>query len=99
MDVGFFVEIEARADKVADVEQFLQEGLALVEGEAGMIEWLAVRTGPTTFMTINRFADTGDRAKHLEAELATRFGARADELLAMPPRILEHEVIAQKLPK
>lgn len=97
MAVGFFVEVEAKPDKVEETAAFLEAGLPMVEKEQGMTSWCVSRTGPGTFISFNTFVDESARQDHLEAELAAAIGARADELLAAPPRVVPHEVLAQML--
>ncbi|OLT06540.1 hypothetical protein BJF90_15725 [Pseudonocardia sp. CNS-004] len=98
MPTGFLVEIEAREDKVEEVEAFLHEAIGMAEREDGMHVWLAGRSGPANFLTFNTFPDAAASDAHMVGELATAFSARADELLACPPRIVAYEVVEQKLP-
>ena len=47
--VALFVRLEAKPGKEAEVENFLNSGLALVEEEPQTTAWFAIRKGPSTF--------------------------------------------------
>lgn len=95
MAVGLLVQLEARDDKVAEVEKELKAALATVEAEEGMTNWFAGKAGPNTFVVFNTFIDDEARRLHLASELTVELRSRADDLLTEPPTILEHDVLAQ----
>jgi hypothetical protein len=47
VNVALLVRLEAKPGKEADVEQFLRDGLSIVEGEPDTVAWFAVRFGPS----------------------------------------------------
>jgi len=96
--VALFVRLEAKQGKEAEVEKFLQGGLALVEEEPATTSWFAIRMGPTTFGIFDTFPDDAGRQAHLNGRVAAALMAKAGELLAKPPSIEKIDVIAAKLP-
>ena len=95
--VGFFVRIEAKPGKEAEVQARLRSALAAVEQEPDTTVWLALRLGPTTFAVVDAFPHEAGRQAHLEAG-RKRLMDRAPELFAEPPSIAHTEVIAAKIP-
>ena len=96
--VGLFVRLEAKAGKEAEVESFLQGGLAIVEEEPATIAWFAIRLGPSTFGIFDAFPDEAGRQAHLSGRVAAALMARAPELLSSPPSIEKVDVLAVKVP-
>ena|ERR1700690_2533466 len=96
--VALFVRMEAKPGKEAEVEQFLQGGLALVQAEPGTIAWFAIRMGPSTFGIFDTFADEAGRQAHLSGQVAAALMAKAGELFSQPPKIEKIDLIAAKLP-
>jgi len=96
--VGLFVKLHAKPGKEAEVGGLLEGALALANQEAGTIVWFAVRFGPSTFGVFDAFADDAGRKAHLGGRIAAALMAKAGELLAEPPNIEPHDVIAAKLP-
>jgi quinol monooxygenase YgiN len=92
------LHIEAKPDKVDEVEAMLTAALEKVEQEEATTIWLAVRLGPTSFAVIDAFHDETGRQKHLSAN-ADALTHAAAELLAQPPSIERTDVIAAKLPR
>jgi quinol monooxygenase YgiN len=95
---ALFVRLEAKPGKEADVESFLQGGLAIVEGEPQTIAWFALRLGPSTFGIFDAFPDEAGRQAHLQGKVAAALMAKAPELLAKVPSIEKVSVLAAKLP-
>jgi quinol monooxygenase YgiN len=98
MKVGLFVRLEAKAGKEAEVESFLQGGLAIVQGEPATLAWFAIRLGPSTFGIFDAFPDDAGRQAHLSGRVAAALMARAPELLSFPPSIEKVDVLAVKVP-
>lgn len=95
---ALFVRLEAKPGKEAEVEKFLQSGLALVEAEPKTVTWFGLKLGPATFAIFDAFEDDSGRQAHLDGKVAAALMAKADELLAKPPTIEKASVLAAKLP-
>ena len=92
--IGLLVTLEARAGKEADAEAFLKSAQPLALDEKGTLKWYAIKLGPGKFGIFDTFANEGGRNAHLTGEIAKALGARAGELLAVPPQIEKVEVLA-----
>ena len=95
--VGLMLRIEAKPDKVDEVEAMLTAAVEKVRQEKATTVWLAVRLGPTSFAVVDAFPDEAGRQVHLTAN-ADALAHAADELLIRPPSIERTDVIAAKLP-
>jgi quinol monooxygenase YgiN len=96
---SLYVQLEAKPGKEADVEAFLNGGLALVEQEPKTVTWYALKMGPSTFGIFDTFDDDSGRKAHLNGKVAAALMAKASELFAKPPSINQVDVLAAKLPK
>src|ERR687895_2241373 len=92
--VALFVRLEAKPGKEADVENFLREGLSVVQQEPATIAWFAIRLGPSTFGIFDAFPDESGRQAHLSGQIAAALMAKAPDLLAEPPTIEPVEGLA-----
>ncbi|GAA4627681.1 antibiotic biosynthesis monooxygenase [Actinoallomurus vinaceus] len=95
--VGLFIRVEAKPDKVAEVEETLKEVVDIVRKEGKAVVWFALRLGPTTFAIYDAFADDADRQAHLEANGPALREAGA-ELFVESPSIDHIDVVAALLP-
>jgi len=96
--VALYVRLEAKPGKEAEVESFLNSGLALVEEEPETTAWFAIRMGPSTFGIFDAFPNEGGRQAHLNGKVAAALMEKASDLLAQPPDIKKVDVLAAKLP-
>jgi|SRR5215213_8800470 len=96
--VGLLVRLEAKPGKEAEVESFLNSGLALVQEEPDTIAWFAIRMGPSTFGIFDAFPNDSGRQAHLSGKVAAALMEKAPELLAQSPVIEKVDVLAVKLP-
>ena len=96
--VALLVRLEAKPGKEAEVENFLNSGLALVQEEPDTIAWFALRLGTSTFGIFDAFPDDAGRQAHLSGRVAAALMANASELLSEPPMIQKVDVLAAKLP-
>ena len=96
--VALFVRMEAKAGKEADLEKFLEAGLAMANQEATTPLWFALRLGPATFGIFDAFSDESGRQAHLTGPIARALMANAPELLAQPPSIEKLDVLGAKIP-
>jgi quinol monooxygenase YgiN len=96
--VGLLLRVEAKPDKVDEVQAMLSAAVEKVEREEATTIWLALRLGPTSFAVVDAFPDEAGRQAHLTAN-ADALTHAAGELFAQPPSIERTDVIAAKLPK
>ena len=96
--VALLVRLEAKPGKEAEVESFLNGGLALVQEEPDTTAWFAIRMGRSTFGIFDAFPDDSGRQAHLTGKVAAALMAKASDLLAKPPSIEKVDVLAAKLP-
>lgn len=96
--LGLYVRLDAKPGKEQEVEAFLKQGGSMAQEEAQTAAWFAIRMGPSTFGIFDVFEDESGREAHLNGKIAAALMARADELLAQPPKIEKIDVIASKLP-
>jgi quinol monooxygenase YgiN len=96
--VGLLVRLEAKSDKVADVERFLEGGLAIVNEEPDTIAWFAIRMGPRTYGIFDVFPSDEGRQAHLQGRVAEALMAQAPDLFSEPPDIAQIDILAAKLP-
>ena len=92
--IGLLVTLEARSGKEADAEAFLKSALPLARDEQGTLKWYAIKLGPGKFGIFDTFANEAGRNAHLTGEIAKALGARASDLLAVPPQVEKVEVLA-----
>jgi quinol monooxygenase YgiN len=98
VNVGLFVRLVPKPGKEAEVEAFLNSGLALVEEEPDTTVWFALRMDDSTFGIFDAFPDESGRRAHLTGRVAAALMAKADDLFAQVPVIEEVDVLAAKLP-
>jgi quinol monooxygenase YgiN len=92
--IGLFVTLEPRPGKEADAEAFLKSAQPLAQDEQGTLKWYAIKLGQGKFGIFDTFQNEAGRNAHLTGEIAKALGARANELLAVPPQIDKVEVLA-----
>ena len=96
--VALYVRLEAKPGKEAEVESFLNSGLALVQEEPETTAWFAIRMGPSTFGIFDAFPGESGRQAHLDGKVAAALMDKASDLLAQSPDIKKVDVLAAKLP-
>jgi quinol monooxygenase YgiN len=96
--VGLLVTLEAKPGREADVQRFLEGGLALVNEEPETTAWFAIRMGPTSYGIFDVFPSDAGRQAHLQGRVAEALMAQAADLFASPPDIQPIDVLAAKLP-
>ena len=99
VNVGLLVQLEAKPGKEADVDNFLREGLFLVEEEPNTTAWFAIRMGPTTFGVFDVFLNESGRQEHLSGKLATALAEKTNELFTTMPTVEKIDILAAKLPQ
>ncbi|GAB3269699.1 putative quinol monooxygenase [Arthrobacter pigmenti] len=98
VNAALLVRVQAKPGKEDEVEQFLRDGLAIVNDEPGTMAWFAVRFGPSSFGIFDAFPDDAARQAHLSGRLGTALMGRAEELFTQAPEVEPVDVIAHKLP-
>jgi len=96
--VGLYVKLEAKPGKEDEVEQFLKDGLPIVQEEPDTVAWFAIRLGPSTFGIFDVFPDESGRQAHLSGQVAAALMEKSADLLASPASIEKIDIIASKLP-
>jgi quinol monooxygenase YgiN len=96
--VALLVRLEAKTGKEAEVEAFLNSGLALVQAEPDTTAWFAIRVGPSTFGIFDAFPHEAGRQAHLSGKVAAALMEKASDLFVNPPVIERIDVLAAKLP-
>ena len=93
---ALFARLEAKPGKEAEVQQFLEAGLAMARDEKTTPIWFALRLAPSTFGVFDAFEDEAGRQAHLNGPIAQALMAKAPELFARPPAIEPIEVLGLK---
>lgn len=91
-------KLVAKPGKEAEVEALLTSALTLANQEPLTVTWYAVKFNENTFGIFDTFASDEGRDAHLNGQIAAALMAKADELLAEPPKIDKVEVLAAKTP-
>jgi quinol monooxygenase YgiN len=92
--IGLLVTLEARPGKEAEAEASLKSAQPLAQDEQETLKWYAIKLGPGRFGIFDTFQNEAGPNAHLNGEIAKALGARASELLAVPPQIEKVEVLA-----
>ena len=85
--LAIWAQLEAKAGKEKEVEEFLKSAQPLAEREPGTMSWYAVKMGPGKYGIFDTFADENGRNAHLNGEIAKALFAKASELFAKPPEV------------
>jgi quinol monooxygenase YgiN len=96
--VGLLVTMEAKPGKEAEVENFLQSAVPLVNDEPATVAWFAIRLSGSTFGIFDVFPDEAGREAHLNGKVAEALMAQAADLFSGAPTIQTIDVRASKLP-
>ena len=93
---GFYVELQAKPGKEAEVEAFLKQAAVMAKAEAATVSWYGVKEQPGTYGIIDTFEDESGRDAHLNGELAKAVLGRADELFSVAPKVHRLQMISEK---
>jgi quinol monooxygenase YgiN len=91
--VGLFIRVEAKPDKVTEVEALLKSVVDRVREEGLAVVWFGLRLGPATFGIFDAFTSEADRDAHLKAN-GDALRAAGAELFAGSPSIEYVDVVA-----
>jgi quinol monooxygenase YgiN len=94
--LALYVQLTSKPGKEKDVEALLQKGAEMAAGEKGTIAWFGFKDSDTSYGIFDTFDDEAAREAHLHGPIAAALMAKADELLASPPKIFKIEMIAEK---
>lgn len=89
-------KLVAKPGKEAEVEAFLSSALELANNEPLTVTWYAIKFSENTFGIFDTFESDEGRDAHLNGPIAAALMARADELLAEPPKIEKVDILAAK---
>ncbi len=93
---GILATLEAKADKGAELGQFLEAGRELAVAEGGTVTWYAFRIDDTHYGIFDTFEDEDGRQAHLGGEIPKALGQVGPDLLASDPDIRPVDMIAVK---
>ncbi len=94
--LALWVRLDAKPGKEQALEDFLNQGLSIVQNEPATNLWFALRLNQSSFGIFDTFSDENGRNAHLTGEVAKQLMAKANELLAKPPQIEKIDIIAMK---
>lgn len=94
--IAIWAQLEAKAGKEKELEEFLKSAQPLAEREPYTVTWYAIKMGHGKYGIFDTFADEAGRNAHLNGEIAKALFAKADELLAKAPEIAKPEILAAK---
>lgn len=94
--LALLARLEARPGKEQEVLEFIKSALTPAQDEPATVRWYALQIGPSTFGIFDTFATEEGRQAHLQGPIAQALMAKADELLAAPPRIEPVTLLAVK---
>ncbi len=94
--LAIWAQLEAKKGKEKELEDFLKSAQPLALREPGTVTWYAIKMGPGKYGIFDTFKDENGRNAHLNGEIAKALFAKADELLAGPPKIDKPEILAAK---
>jgi quinol monooxygenase YgiN len=95
--VALLARLVAKPGKEEEVAAFLSSALPLAQAEPSTTVWFALRLSKSEFGIFDAFPDEAGRAAHLSGPIAQALMAKADELLASPPKIERVDLLAAKL--
>ena len=94
---ALLVRLEALPGREDEVRAFLDQGLSIVEGEPGTVQWFGVRSGPSSFGIFDAFPDDDGRQAHLSGQVAKALGENIGKLFR-EPTIEQLDIAAEKQP-
>jgi quinol monooxygenase YgiN len=94
--LALLARLEAKPGKEQEVSEFIKSALALAQNEPATVRWYALQLGPSTFGVFDTFGSEEGRQAHIQGPIAQALMAKADELLAEPPRIEPVTLLAVK---
>lgn len=99
LNTGFLIRVEAKPDRVADVEAMLKSAVDHVRAEGQAVVWFGLRLGPTSFAIFDAFADEAAREAHWDANGATLENGVVTGLFAESAAVERVDVVASMVPE
>lgn len=93
---ALYAQLKAKPDKRQEVEAFLKSALPLAQQEAQTVTWYAFQEDEGCYGIFDTFDTEAARQVHLSGAIAKALLAKADELLAEPPKIHPITLLADK---
>lgn len=95
---AFYIEIEARPGKEAEVELMLRDILACVEGEPATGPWFGVQHSKTKYAIFEVFPNIAGRQAHIDGGGGDIFRdvARMNAILENPAQVRKVDVLLSK---
>jgi quinol monooxygenase YgiN len=93
---GVLAQLEAKADKGADLAAFLEQGRDIAAAEEGTVTWYAFKISDTTYGIFDTFETQEAREAHVNGEIPQALGQVGPDLLATDPDIRLVDVVAVK---
>jgi quinol monooxygenase YgiN len=90
--------MEAKPGKEQEVEEFLKFAQSEIEQEAGTTTFYTLKIGLNTYGTFNTFPDEATRDAHVNGSVAKTLNAKAKELFAQFPTIVQTTILGAKAP-
>jgi quinol monooxygenase YgiN len=94
--LGVLALLEAKPEKSADLEAFLESGRAIAVAEQGTVTWYAFKLEGATYGIFDTFESEDARNAHLAGEIPRALAQVGPDLLAKDPEIRLVDVIAVK---
>jgi quinol monooxygenase YgiN len=94
--VGVLALLEAKPEKGADLEAFLESGRAIAAAEQGTVTWYAFKLADSTYGIFDTFESKDARDAHLGGEIPRALAQVGPDLLATDPKIHMVDVLAVK---
>ena len=98
LTLGLLATLQAKPGKESELADFLRQGQALAEAEAGTRVWYAIRIDDSTFGIFDAFEDEEARQAHVNGEIPKALAKVGPDLLAQDPDIRPVDVLATKPP-
>ena len=91
---GVLALLEAKPEKGAELEAFLDTGRAIAAAEQGTVTWYAFKLEGSTYGIFDTFESEDARDAHLAGEIPRALAQVGPELLAKDPEIHLVDVLA-----
>jgi quinol monooxygenase YgiN len=93
---ALYAHLKAKPGKQAELEAFLKSALPLAQQERQTVTWYAFAQDQGSYGIFDTFDTEAGRQAHLDGPIAKALMAKAEELLAEPPKIHKIALLADK---